>query len=500
LNYIDQARNLLSNLDQRMSPSIYDVAWLARLKDDGGGPRWPLLQEWLLSRQKEDGSWGSSIRHYHHDRVICTLVAAIALAENGEGQATSSAISRARHFLWQNTHLIYRDPASVELIAFELLFPTLMQEAQVRGLQVAQHTYGYNTIRVKKLGLIPPHLLYSPKVTTVHSLEFLGQAVSPKDLQKALFPNGSLGNSPSATAFYIHVSQANGDSDHRASEAYLQKAMAHVNPVLYLYPFRNFELIWALNCFFMLDDEFPFEKVLPAGIAERLQTQLNRDGIGLDEEFGIPDGDITSVTLHLLQRMGQEVDPAILTNFEVPDAALFRTYQFERNPSTGTNIHALEALRLMRNYPNREEKMQGIIAHLLGARQYNLYWTDKWHASPLYATSHALVALLRMGSKVADYCLDTIDWLANTQRSDGSWGFYDRGTAEETAYVLVALRQAARYKYIDPDVFKKGVDFLLETSELENPDVQYPELWIGKCLYSPYDIVKSAILAALIQC
>lgn len=34
---------------------------------------------------------------------------------------------------------------------------------------------------------------------------------------------------------------------------------------------------------------------------------------------------------------------------------------------------------------------------------------------------------------------ETVQWVIQTQRDDGSWGYYDKGTAEETAYCLQAL-------------------------------------------------------------
>ena len=75
------ASRLVQGLDQRMSPSLYDAAWLLRLRDPSGAPCYPEYLEWLLTRQHRDGSWGSAIRYYHHDRVVCTLIAAVALAE-----------------------------------------------------------------------------------------------------------------------------------------------------------------------------------------------------------------------------------------------------------------------------------------------------------------------------------------------------------------------------------------------------------------------------------
>ena len=125
-----------------------------------------------------------------------------------------------------------------------------------------------------------------------------------------------------------------------------------------------------------------------------------------------------------------------------------------------------------------------------------MYWTDKWHASPYYATSHALVALLKENKKYLMHaCSDTIDWLIHNQRENGSWGFFDRGTSEETAYVLTALLHFNQQRSINSDILHKAADYL--ASKLHS-DWSPPPLWIIKSLFLPYDIVKATILSALI--
>jgi len=49
---------------------------------------------------------------------------------------------------------------------------------------------------------------------------------------------------------------------------------------------------------------------------------------------------------------------------------------------------------------------------------------------------------------------------------------------------------------INQDVFHRGVDYLARLHD--GPGSQYPELWIGKDLYVPYDVVRAAVLSALI--
>ena len=62
MDYKREAQLLVQNLSQQMSPSAYDIAWLARLDRSGRGEaRWPNLIDWLLENQLADGSWGGTV-------------------------------------------------------------------------------------------------------------------------------------------------------------------------------------------------------------------------------------------------------------------------------------------------------------------------------------------------------------------------------------------------------------------------------------------------------
>ncbi len=487
-----QIRELVNNLSGRMDPSPYDIAWMARVPADGGdGPRWPELIGWLLENQWLDGSWGGPIRYYH-DRILCTLAAIIALKERGESRETTEAIERGERYIWHNLHRLRHDPC--ELVGFELILPTLLVDALDLGLDVPKHKCGYGRIRQEKLRLIPPRLLYSPKVTTVHSLEFLGREGDPERMRQALAVNGSLGNSPATTSYFL----LQGGNDDRAL-AYLHEMLAHNGHVIYLHPFRAFELAWVLHSLSSCQE--PLANLVDGSVWKELQDNLGECGTGLDPTFGIEDSDTTSVTMLLLRLAGYPVNPDILVRFEDKEKHTFRTYDYERNISISTNIHALEALSLLPDYPNREESRDRILAYLLAHRTFDTYWMDKWHASPYYATAHVLVGISKATPGMLGECRRTVEWLMHTQREDGSWGFFDQGTAEETAYAMTALLHCRRCFSIETDLLRRGADFLCrETTETANwhEDYHHPPLWLGKPLYVPRDIVRASILAALI--
>jgi halimadienyl-diphosphate synthase len=484
----EEARELVRNLGQHMGPSAYDIAWMARLRDPlTGQARWPDLIAWLLEHQRPDGSWGGEIVYYH-DRIICTLAAAVALHKSGVDREAEQAMRRAERYLWHHLHLLTRDP--FELSGFELIFPVLLSEAHEVGLDVPTHTCGYGEMQTAKLRLIPPALLYSPHISTVYSLEFLGRLGDVNRLGQALASNGALGDSPATTAYYLTL--CDGRVDARAL-AYLEMVRAK-RRIVTVYPFRVFELSWVLNN--LMFSSLPVHEFADAASLDALYAEMTPEGAALDPSFGIADGDITSVCCRVLRGADYAVDPAILARFEDKTSHVFHTYDYERNISMSTNIHALDALNMMPDYPDCRGVKKDIIIALLASRKYNVYWLDKWHASPYYTTAHALIALLREGAYLAHACQHTVDWMVHTQHEDGSWGFFQMGTVEETAYALVALLHYHRFEPVDPEVLHRGVAYLARMHQ--GAASTYPELWLAKSVYAPYDVIRASVLAALI--
>jgi halimadienyl-diphosphate synthase len=485
-----RARRLLQELDGRIGPSPYDTAWMARLPgDSAGNARWPDLTEWLIEHQWLDGSWGGAIRYYH-DRILCTLAAIIALREHGASQEAEEAIKRGEQFIWKSLQFLHHDP--VELVGFELILPTLMAEARSLGLGVPNHSGGYARIRAEKLRLLPMELLYSRGMPAAFSLEFLGHQRDVNHIHRLQGPNGSIADSPAATSYFLTQT-----GDNQRALAYLGRMKARPHGIPAFYPFRTFETVWVLE--HLAFGALPLGRLVPPSTWEELKSIIGPEGVGIDPTFGINDGDTTAVTLHVLALGGQSVDPMILRHFEEPEALTFRTFVFERNASVATNAHALEALALMSDYPNRQEVWDRVVATLLATQKYRSYWIDKWHASPYYATSHTLMALIGVRERMLIECLHSIDWLLHTQREDGSWGYFDRGTAEETAYALLALLHYHRQvQEVDVEILRKGISFL--HSAVDQTSYTHPDLWIAKSLYMPENIVTAAILAALNLC
>ncbi len=492
-------QRLANNKDESaIHVTAYDTAWLASIpaKDAPKQPMFPDAVRWLIDNQHADGSWGGKVR-YIHDRILCTLAALVPLVEYGTTEEEKHCIQKGTRFLWQNGHFLANEP--IEMVAFELLLPSMVQRAQKVGISVPPHLDIYATQRAEKMRLIPPGALYSPRVTIVHSLEFLGEQASISGLHAAQGANGAIGNSPAATAFYYIISE-----DPKAL-AYLQECQAKFkgSQVPVLYPCETYELLWSAYHLYLAG--IPAEKLLTEQHIKLLHNSIENGGVSLSPSFPIPDADDTAVALILLQELGYDMDPKVLQYFESAEGH-FASFQYERHSSVGVSLHVLHALLRVPGYPNLRKTIFRLLDYLASQQQDGLYWLDKWHISPFYATAHALCVLKELPEVYASRMTPLIEqsrqWLRWTQNPDGSWGYYSYSSIEETAYGLLALASGRIGPLSNEDIeaCQKAVQYLRENAFDENgnhrTELHYP-LWIDKCLYTPSLVVQGVIDGAL---
>lgn len=480
------ARELIQNLDNRLSPSAYDTAWMARVRDDSGEKaRWPDLVDWLLANQHEDGSWGGQI-YYVHDRILSTLVALIALKENGIDEIHPEQIEEGEAFIWHNIHKLHTD--LMELAGFEILLPTLIQDAHTLGLKVPAHSYGYGAIRDAKLSKIPMELMTSPKVSLSNAMEFWKGNDALNILEQVQGASGAIANSPSTTSYLAITSK----SQNKAAIQWLQAVKDRPYGIPDFHPWTDFEISWTMQ--HLAYSGIPLTEFRDLPVWETLLQDLTPRGISIHPTYSIRDGDTTSVSIHVLRRAGFDVDPLILKTFEHPEKSHFLTFFFERNMSVITNVHALEALSLLPDYPDRDEVYDNVVRAILSQQKYQTFWIDKWHISPFYASAHTLIALMTIGEHHLLEYSNFITWLLHTQREDGSWGYFDRGTREETALaVLTLMHYHDLVQEINPDIIHRAMEYLEGAEEKNLP---FEELYIGKVLYAPIDVIKALLFSA----
>ncbi|KAA3663581.1 MAG: cyclase [Chloroflexi bacterium] len=475
--------NLLKTIGPGLTTATaYDTAWAARLHAVTPELAQSAIK-WLRTHQLSDGSWGMGEFVYHHERVICTLIAIIALAENGCCEDTDRIQEGAASIDHHLAHLV--NDKSGETIAFEMLFPTLMVRAKQLGIMPRGKTTFFNSMhktRAYKIARSPGNMI-SRYVTMSFSAEMAGEdGVHLLDVGNLQETNGSVGYSPSATAYYLlHIDPQNVDAQKYLERTFIDGGLPNVATI------DIFERAWSLWNLAITDShsEQLWQAAQPH-LDYLEDAWVPGKGAGTAIDWTLKDGDGTSIVYEVLKRYGRSVDLDGLLHYETDTH--FRTFQLESNVSTSTNIHAYGALRHARLHETHPS-VQKIADYLKTSQTAQGYWVDKWHASPYYPTTHLIIA----SAGYQDHLVTkAIDWIYNTQRPDGSWGYYV-STAEETAYCLQALSiwQAAGH-YVPSIAIRKGYHWL--NNHMHQP---FTPLWIGKCLYTPLLVVQSTIISAL---
>jgi halimadienyl-diphosphate synthase len=469
-----------------MGSTAYDTAWAARL----GEIDWNLSSRalaWLAENQLPDGSWGARAPFYHHDRVLCTLAAMIALSYRGRRGQDKVQVENGRLALERivggATAGLQADPNGAT-VGFEMIAPTLAAEAERLGLIKNQGNRILGRLsrqRSKKLAYLQNNMI-SKHVTMAFSAEMAGtDGKHMLDIENLREINGSVGVSPSATAYFTTYIKK-GDE---ASLKYLRNVMKPDGGMPNVAPFDVFEIAWALWNLSFIPDLKKNGKLQPH-IDFLSKAWQPKRGVGFAADYSVKDSDDTGLVYDTLLRFGCEKDLASVLIYEEKDH--FRCFDLEVNPSISANIHVLGALG-QAGLDQRNSSVQKVIRFLQKAKGQIPYWVDKWHSSPYYATAHAVIACAHFASELVE---DSVKWIIQTQSKDGSWGTY-MPTAEETAYALQALWFWNEHVgKVPKSAFRNGVRWLKE-----NMDQPYPPLWIGKCLYNPNLVIRSAVISAL---
>lgn len=483
--------DLITQLVEKIGPghmasTAYDTAWVARL----GEIDWSLSSRalaWLAEHQLPDGSWGAPAPMYYHDRVLCTLAAMIALSYRGRRGHDKVQIENGRLALERivggATQGLRSDPNGAT-VGFEMIAPTLAAEAEKLGIIKNQGNRILGRLskqRSKKLAYLQGNMI-SRHVTMAFSSELAGidgqHMLDVKNLQEA---NGAVGLSPSATAYFAtYIKQQD-----EASLNYLRRTAKPDGGQPNVSPFDIFEVAWSLWNLSLIPGIKALTKLKP-----HIQFLSNawqpRRGVAFSTAYSVKDSDDSVVTYNALLRFGIEKDLASILAYEEKEH--FRCFDLEVNPSISANIHILDAL-LQSGLTDRNSSVIKILQFLKKARGDQPFWVDKWHSSAYYPTAHAIIAC---AGRINHLVAESVQWLLSAQNANGSWGTYI-STVEETAYAIQALwtwnQKVAR---IPKAVLKNGARWLKE-----NMDKPYPPLWIGKCLYSPQLVVRSAAISAL---
>ncbi len=280
------------------------------------------------------------------------------------------------------------------------------------------------------------------------------------------------------------------------ADAYLQAASRATRSgikgvVPSVWPINVFEPCWALYTLHLVG-LFAHPALADAVrvIVAQLDARLGVRGLGPALHFAA-DADDTAVALCVLRLAGRAPAVNALRHFEIGE--LFVTFPGERNASVSTNIHALQALRLL------GKPAAGTSTYIEANRNPHGLWdNEKWHVSWLYPTAHAVAALAQGKPQWRDE--RALAALLQAQRDDGGWGAGRASTFEETAYALFTLHvMNGSEEPTGRRRIAQAVARALEWMLARHAAHKMPQapLWIGKELYCPTRVVRVAELAGL---
>lgn len=494
-----------------VSPSVYETA---RLVATGGWlPGHRNRLEHLLTTQRADGGWGGPEGY----ALVPTLSAVEALLGTVLAPpprlpaamlarcvpAVDAGLAAARHQLGS-----LRAADLPDTVAIEVIVPYLVASLQdgldrlrtsdVSGLDAWRGRVRLplprgltdQTLRTVLAALSDGTL---PPVKLLHSLEIAGDLASA--LRGVPRPAlGTVGASPAATVAWLGPRPADPSA---AATRYLRAVAAeHGGAVPCVIPIRNFERAWVVNSLAPVG----LAGSAPRRLGERMAVALGRRGLG--GGGGMPlDADTTSATLTALRHLGVATRDGLLRPYDL--GTHFCTWVGERTASPTTNAHVLTALAASdaRRTAWRMSAIQRTTDWLCDSQHRDGFWSDKWHASPFYASACVVAAVrdavdtgsigeIGAGSRAARSIDRATEWVLATQRRDGSWGRWT-GSAEETAYALQILLYRAGPDRKASTAARRGLRFLLTAQDREPVP-----LWHGKELYAPVHVVRAAVIGA----
>ncbi|XP_057872501.2 bifunctional isopimaradiene synthase, chloroplastic isoform X2 [Cryptomeria japonica] len=299
--------------DGEISPSAYDTAWVARVPaiNGSGAPQFPQMVDWILQNQLPDGSWGEKSRFLSCDRLLNTLACVVTLTIWSVG---NDQVNRGLYFLRTNTEGMIREALGHhQSKGFEMVFPALMNEAKLLGLDLAyelsiiKHIIGKRDSELRKESV---EELHSHPSKMLQCLEGIQEIVDWKNMLKLQSEDGSFSGSPASTAcVFMHTGDKN-------CLRYLRNLVTKFGDhVPCMYPVDIEERLRAVDSVECLGLERHFETEIKQAMDYVFQYWGER-GVGFGRESLVRDIDVTATGFRLLRIFGYSVSSDVLQNMK----------------------------------------------------------------------------------------------------------------------------------------------------------------------------------------
>lgn len=251
-------------------------------------------------------------------------------------------------------------------------------------------------------------------------------------------------------------------------------------------PVPTQETAWVLHALTLIEPSVARASGQLTPALARLADLLQQPALATNDPRLMADIDARALAFRVLSWAGHEPDVGALVAFIDSEAAL-------AGPRMAlAAAHLFEAISDAAPFAGKERCLRRALALLTDSRGTSGQWHDDRHASPYLPTAHAIIALPASLTLTGE----GIRYLEDTQLPDGSWGHFDRGTVEETAYCLQALGRHRRAGgLVNTQQLEAGTRWLAARAGQGHQD--HPALFVGTSLYCPTRMVEAAALSAL---
>ncbi|MEO3869903.1 prenyltransferase/squalene oxidase repeat-containing protein [Nonomuraea sp. B12E4] len=480
----------------QVSPSVYETGRLVSFAPWLTGHQERI--DFLIRTQHRDGSWGAPDGFGLVPTLSATegILSALTRGDAGtDRHRLGHTVRRGLRGLadWLSRRLELPDMPAIEHIVPSLVALINRRCEGIEGIEgLGGHAplplpegMSYDTLHlvrswIKSGAEIPEKLL--------HALEIAGEeAAGAPGIRPTVI--GTIGASPAATAAWLGE-RAAADAGEPAREHLEAVVRLHGGPVPVGLPITVFERTWVLSCLVRAGVPVDVPPEMVADIRAAIAPAGTPAGYGLP-----PDADTTSMALYTLALLGSPYEPDSLWRFRT--GVHFSTWPGEQGTSVSVNAHVLDAFgqyvaRKPTAAPRYQEAIADLAAWIRDQQRPDGCWSDRWHASPYYATVSCALALDAFGGSASEQAVRAAaEWVLRTQREDGSWGRW-QGTTEETAYAMQTL--LLTQGRTDPrrlSAADRGYDHMTRSTGRE-----HPPLWLDKDLYVPLAVARAAVIAS----
>ncbi|XP_061360714.1 ent-kaurene synthase 5, chloroplastic-like [Gastrolobium bilobum] len=271
-------KNMFNKVE--LSISAYDTAWVAMIHSPASpqAPFFPQCLNWLLDNQLFDGSWGLPGRHplLMNDALLSTLACILALKQWSIGE---DQIHKGLQFIESNITSI-NDEKQHPPIGFDILFPSLIEYAQILGINLPIGAASLESIIQKKELELQRGSQNNSEGWRAYlayvSEGMLKKSQDWKTIMKYQRKNGSLFNSPATTAAAFQHLKNNDCLN------YLQSVLEKFgNAVPTVYPLDIYARLYMVDSFERLGITHHFKEEIRGVLDETYRYWLQ----GVEEIF-----------------------------------------------------------------------------------------------------------------------------------------------------------------------------------------------------------------------